>query len=101
MASCIGYEVTSLRCALTHVRGWRSVVAWKLWTSQPTAADLVDLLELARKNAGRDPRHIISDRGPQFQGEDVAWGERNCAKPRYGAVGKHAASLSSNASGAL
>ncbi|CAN5311535.1 hypothetical protein BH09MYX1_BH09MYX1_61470 [soil metagenome] len=76
-----------LGAVLDHVS--RSVVAWKLWTSQPTAEDVVDLLELARTNADRAPRHIVSDRGAQFQGAYVAWCVTNGAKPRYGVVGKH------------
>lgn len=72
---------------LDHVS--RSVVAYKLFSSQPDAAGIVELLELARKNAGRAPVHIVTDRGPQFREEYRDWCSLHGVRPRYGALGKH------------
>lgn len=67
----------------------RTVVAWKLFLGQPNGDEVYALMELARNNAGRPPRHVISDRGAQFQGAYVAWCNEHGATPRFGAVGKH------------
>ena len=40
-------------------------------------------------NAGRAPRHLVSDQGVQFQSEYEDWCERRRVRPRYGAVGEH------------
>ncbi|CAN5430343.1 hypothetical protein BH09MYX1_BH09MYX1_66190 [soil metagenome] len=44
-----------LGAVLDHVS--RSVVAWKLWTSQPSAEGVVDLLELAKERRSRSAPH--------------------------------------------
>lgn len=67
----------------------RSVVAWTLFVTQPNAGEICALMDLARKAAGHAPRHVISDRGAQFQSAYLAWCEEHGAKPRFGAVGKH------------
>lgn len=67
----------------------RSVVAWKLWRKEPSAADTCALLDDAVAKAGRGPKHIVTDQGSQFQDEYRAWCARVGAKPRWGAVHRH------------
>ncbi len=66
----------------------RSVVAWRLYLSQPSAKQVCSLLEKARRNAGVAPKHIVTDRGPQFAKKYKAWCKRRGVKPRFGAIGK-------------
>ena len=66
----------------------RSVVAWRLYLSQPSARQVCSLLEKAHRNAGLAPRHIVTDRGPQFAKKYNAWCKRRGVKPRFGAIGQ-------------
>ncbi len=67
----------------------RSVVAWRLWLSQPSADEVVALLDDARARARSSPKHLVSDRGPQFRETYLAWCAKHAVKPRFGAVGQH------------
>ena len=66
----------------------RAVVACIAFRKQPTAAAICALLDRAILDAGRAPRHLVTDRGVQFQSEYLAWCERRRVRPRFGAVGK-------------
>jgi transposase InsO family protein len=67
----------------------RSVVAKRAFRKEPSAADVCALLDRAVRNAGRAPRHLVSDQGPQFGDEYRAWCARHGAKPRFGKIGEH------------
>lgn len=79
----------------------RAVVACAVFRKQPTAAALCALLDRAILDAGRTPRHLVTDRGVQFQGEYLAWCKRRRVKPRFGAVGKKGSIAVIGASSAL
>jgi len=67
----------------------RSVMAWKLWLTQPTAKQVASMFEAARKKAGRAPKYVVSDKGAQFTAaEHLHWCTEHGVKPRFGAVGK-------------
>ena len=67
----------------------RAPVAWRVFPKEPTAAGVCAVLDDAVERAGRAPRHIVSDKGHQFQGEYRQWCDRNAVKPRFGALGQH------------
>jgi putative transposase len=67
----------------------RSVVAWRLFREQPSAEEIVALLERARRSAGATPKSIVCDRGPQFRDDFHAWCTRRGIRPRFGAIGQH------------
>jgi transposase InsO family protein len=67
----------------------RAIVAFEIFKKEPTAAEVCSVLDAAVAKAGRAPRHIVTDRGCQFQGEYLGWCERHQAKPRFGALGAH------------
>jgi transposase InsO family protein len=66
----------------------RSVVAWRLFRIEPTAAAVCRLLSDARIAAGQAPTYIVTDQGVQFRDEYRAWCDDNDVQPRFGAVGK-------------
>ena len=66
----------------------RSVVARGVFTKEPTAAEVISVLDRAVARSGRAPRYVISDRGTQFRDEYRAWCDRHGVRPRFGAVGK-------------
>ena len=67
----------------------RSLVAFGVYRKEPTGRQIARLLDRAVTAAGKAPRHIVSDRGSQFQSEYRGWCTRNGARPRFGAIGKH------------
>ncbi len=67
----------------------RAPVAWRVFPKEPTAAGVCGVLDDAVERAGRAPRHIVSDKGHQFQSEYRQWCNRNAVKPRFGALGQH------------
>ena len=68
----------------------RLVVGFAVFAGRPTAADICSFLDRVIKAAGRKPRHIITDRGKQFDCEEFReWCKRRTIRPRYGAVGVH------------
>jgi putative transposase len=67
----------------------RSVVAWKLFGKEPTAAEVCGVLDAGRRSSGTTPKYIVSDQGVQFRDEYKAWCQRRGVKPRFGAVGEH------------
>jgi len=67
----------------------RALVAFAVFRKEPTAAEVCAFLDRTVEKAGRAPRYIVTDQGSQFQGEYLAWCEKNGVRPRFGAVGKH------------
>jgi transposase InsO family protein len=67
----------------------RSLVAFAVFKKEPTGRQLSRFLDRAVAAAGKAPRHVVSDRGSQFQSEYLDWCTKNDAKPRFGAIGKH------------
>jgi putative transposase len=66
----------------------RALLAFEIFRKEPTAVEMCAFLDRAVAQAGRAPRHIVSDRGSQFQGDYLDWCKRHGARPRFGAVGK-------------
>ncbi|MCC7380268.1 MAG: transposase [Deltaproteobacteria bacterium] len=67
----------------------RAVVAIAVFLKAPATTDIVAVLERAAKTAGKKPRYIVTDRGPQFRDEYRDWCETNGIDPRFGAIGQH------------
>jgi transposase InsO family protein len=67
----------------------RSVVGWKLFDKEPTAAEVHSVLDQARRATKATPKYTISDKGVQFRDEYKAWCKRRGVRPRFGAVGEH------------
>lgn len=66
----------------------RAVVAHAVFRGQPAAEQICALLDRAVLDAGRAPRHMITDRGVQFQALYLDWCHRRRVRPRFGAVGR-------------
>ncbi len=66
----------------------RGVVASGVFTKEPTAAEVLSVLDRGVAKSGRAPRYTVTDQGSQFQKEYRAWCERRGVRPRFGAVGK-------------
>jgi len=67
----------------------RAVVGHAEFKQQPTAARVLGVLGRAVRRAGRAPKYVVSDQGPPFRDEYVAWCARRGARPRFGAVGRY------------
>jgi transposase InsO family protein len=68
----------------------RTLVATLSCIGQPTAMFATRLLDVAIRNAGRAPKHSISDQGVQFKSKRFQmWLRRRGIKHRYGALGQH------------
>ena len=68
----------------------RRVMVFAVFKHQPSSMEIRAFLGRAIHAAGQTPRHIIMDRGSQFDCDAFrTWCRRSKIKPRYGAVGKH------------
>jgi putative transposase len=67
----------------------RRVVAWRVFWGQPTADQVVGLLDYARVVSGGAPKYMVTDQGAQFREEYQAWCTAHGVRPRYGAVGRY------------
>src|SRR5690606_18550908 len=67
----------------------RAPIKLKVFIKQPTSRDVRRFLRAAITAAGRAPKHLITDRGVQFQSDYRAWCDRMGIKPRWGALGSH------------
>jgi putative transposase len=68
----------------------RRVMGFAVFRKQPTSERIRAMLGRAIAAAGTTPRHLVCDRGRQFDCEDFRrWCRGKGIKPRYGAVGKH------------
>jgi transposase InsO family protein len=66
----------------------RKVMATAVFWKEPSADELLAMLDGAVAGAGKAPKYIISDQGVQFGDEYRAWCARHGVHPRFGAVGK-------------
>lgn len=74
----------------------RRVLAMQVFLKEPKTRDVVSVLERAAASAGTPPKHIISDKGPQFwnlsqrkpSNAYQVWLAAHGVRPRFGAVGK-------------
>ena len=66
----------------------RKVVGDTVFEKQPSAAEVMRVLDRAVRGAGRVPKYTVTDRGTQFQDEYRAWCKRRGVRPRFGAIGK-------------
>lgn len=74
----------------------RRVLAAQAFLKEPTASEIVSVLERAVIGAAGLPRHVVSDKGAQFwnsqaqtpQGLYHSWLTAHGVKPRFGAVGR-------------
>jgi transposase InsO family protein len=66
----------------------RKAVGHAVFKKQPTAAEVLRVLDRASRNADRRPKYLISDHGTQFGEEYRAWCKRRGVRPRFGAIGK-------------
>jgi hypothetical protein len=60
-----------------------------VFKTPPSARQVTDWLDVAVQVAGRAPKHIISDQGPQFREDYQDWCVARGIKPRFGAIGQH------------
>jgi putative transposase len=69
----------------------RRVMGTTAFPNQPSCQEVCGVLGRTVAKAGRAPRHIICDRGKQFDCQGFRdWCRRKGIKrPRYGAIGKH------------
>jgi hypothetical protein len=75
-----------LAAILDHLS--RAVVATRLFLSQPSAGDVIRLLDAARRQSGATPKYIVSDQGSQFRDDYRSWCDRRGIRARFGAVGR-------------
>ena len=73
----------------------RRVVGFSVFFKQPTGQPVSEMLERAVERVGQAPKYTVTDQGPQFWSEYLAWCERHGVKPRYGAVGQKVTRASS------
>jgi len=67
----------------------RTPVKLKVFSGLPNSREMRRFLLAAAKLAGRPPKHLITDRGVQFQQDYRTWCKRVDIRPRWGAVGSH------------
>ncbi len=67
----------------------RRIVGNAVWYKEPTAGEVLAMLDATFEAVERAPKYIISDQGVQFRDEYQAWcGERG-VRPRFGAVRRY------------
>jgi transposase InsO family protein len=67
----------------------RRAIGFGYFRKLPTAHDITALLRRAVAAAGATPRHILTDRGKQFDCREFkGWCQKRGIRPRYGAVGR-------------
>jgi putative transposase len=77
-----------LAVAVDHAS--RLCVGFAVFAQRPTSPEVCAFLNRAIKNAGSRPRHIISDRGSQFDCLNYkGWCRWRHIRYRFGAVGQH------------
>jgi len=77
-----------LAVAVDHAS--RLCVGFAVFMQRPTSPEVCAFLNRATKSAGARPKHIITDKGPQFDCSHYrSWCRRRGVRFRFGAVGKH------------
>jgi transposase InsO family protein len=66
----------------------RKVVAFEVFTKQPSEEDVCRLLDCTIAKVGRAPKYTVTDQGAQFGLGFRDWCARHGVKPRFGAIGK-------------
>ena len=68
----------------------RRVMGYAVFLKEPSSTEVCRMLGQAVATAGKAPRHIVCDQGPQFYCDAFKrWCKRSGIKPpRYGAIGK-------------
>jgi transposase InsO family protein len=80
----VGFKVAAILDVFS-----RFPIAVRVFTKEPTAGEIRDVMEIAMRRHGR-PRHLVTDQGAQFT--DRTFRDTLDAlriKQRFGAVGKH------------
>ena len=68
----------------------RKCVGFAVFKKQPTSLEVRSFIGRAIRGAKMSPRHLISDRGGQFDCKDFRkWAKRKKIRLRYGAVGRY------------
>jgi putative transposase len=68
----------------------RRIMGITSFTKQPNSVDVQSFLGRTIHKTGSRPRHIVTDKGPQFYCDGFKdWCRRNKIKPRFGAIGRH------------
>ena len=68
----------------------RRIMGIVLFSRQPTSEAVRAFISRARYRVRATPRHLISDKGPQFWCDGFKkWCRKKGIKPRFGAVGRH------------
>jgi transposase InsO family protein len=68
----------------------RRMMGFAVFAKQPTSEQVRTLLGRTIQSAGRAPKYLICDKGPQFWCSGFKdWCRRRGIKPRFGAVGQH------------
>jgi len=68
----------------------RNAIGFALFKKSPTSEEVTATLESSIARTGRKAKHIISDKGPQFDCENYkGWCLQNNMKTRFGVIGKH------------
>lgn len=68
----------------------RRMMGFAVFAQQPTSVQVRSLLGRTIHSAGRAPKYLIRDKGPQFWCPGFkSWCKRRKIKPRFGAIGQH------------
>jgi len=68
----------------------RRIMGVTVFRQEPTSVAMRAFLGRVMHAAGAMPRHLVSDKGPQFWCDDFRrWCDKRDIKPRFGAVGQH------------
>jgi transposase InsO family protein len=69
----------------------RRVQGFVIFDHEPSSVEIRAFLGRTIRSVGSAPRHLISDKGPQFWPCQAyrGWCRRHDIRPRFGAVGKH------------
>jgi putative transposase len=68
----------------------RRIMGFAVFKAQPSSDDLCRMLNRLIQRSKVKSKHMISDRGPQFDGDQFkAWTRCKGIKHRYGAIGKY------------
>jgi putative transposase len=67
----------------------RKAVYSEVFRKSPTAIVVTKALDNAIASTRKSPKYIVSDRGPQFRNDYMAWCKIRRIKPRFGAIGQH------------
>ncbi|MDD2710642.1 MAG: DDE-type integrase/transposase/recombinase [Verrucomicrobiae bacterium] len=68
----------------------RQIVGMRIFKNQPSSIQIQEFLDQLIQRIGQTPRHLVSDKGPQFWCDEFeAWCKSKKIRPRFGAIGQH------------